>query len=53
LKENALLKKYYCDININDLISYDEELAHKLVSEPADIIPLVSLLRYLVIDFFY
>ncbi|CAH0005100.1 unnamed protein product [Clonostachys byssicola] len=40
LKENALLKKYYCDININDLISYNEELAHRLATEPADIIPL-------------
>jgi DNA replication licensing factor MCM5 len=36
------LKKYYCDININDLISFNEELAHKLASEPAEIIPLVS-----------
>jgi len=42
LKENALLKKYFCDININDLISYNEELAHRLVTEPAEVIPLVS-----------
>ncbi|KAK3196112.1 minichromosome maintenance protein 5 [Lecanicillium sp. MT-2017a] len=40
LRENALLKKYYCDVNINDLITFNEELAHKLASEPADIIPL-------------
>ncbi|EMR64377.1 minichromosome maintenance protein 5 [Eutypa lata] len=40
LKENALLKKYYCDINVTDLIKYNEELAHRLVTEPADIIPL-------------
>ncbi|KAJ6785114.1 hypothetical protein PWT90_08109 [Aphanocladium album] len=40
LRENALLQKYYCDININDLISFNEELAHKLASEPAEIIPL-------------
>ncbi|KAK7741071.1 minichromosome maintenance protein 5 [Diatrype stigma] len=40
LKENALLKKYYCDINITDLIKYNEELAHRLVTEPAEIIPL-------------
>ncbi|KAF7558998.1 hypothetical protein G7046_g5151 [Stylonectria norvegica] len=40
LRENALLKKYYCDININDLINFNEELAHKLASEPAEIIPL-------------
>lgn len=43
LRENALLKRYYCDVNINDLINYNEELAHRLVSEPAEIIPLVRL----------
>lgn len=41
LRENALLQKYYLDININDLISFNEDLAHRLVSEPAEIIPLV------------
>ncbi|KAL7790846.1 MCM2/3/5 family domain-containing protein [Trichoderma ceciliae] len=40
LRENALLKKFYCDIDIKDLISFNEELAHRLVSEPAEIIPL-------------
>ncbi|GAB0132596.1 hypothetical protein EsDP_00001028 [Epichloe bromicola] len=40
LRENALLKKFYCDVNINDLINFNEELAHKLASEPADILPL-------------
>ncbi|KAG6131711.1 hypothetical protein E4U22_002410 [Claviceps purpurea] len=40
LRENALLKKYYCDVNINDLINFNEELAHKMASEPAEIIPL-------------
>ncbi len=43
LKENALLKKYYCDVDIGDLIKYNEELAHRLVTEPAEIIPLVRL----------
>ncbi|KAL9946430.1 hypothetical protein ACHAQF_002519 [Verticillium nonalfalfae] len=43
LQENALLKKYYCDVNINDLINYNEELAHRLVNEPAEIIPLLLL----------
>lgn len=42
LRENALLKRFYCDVNISDLINFNEELAHKLASEPADIIPLVS-----------
>ncbi|OAA74072.1 DNA replication licensing factor mcm5 [Cordyceps fumosorosea ARSEF 2679] len=40
LRENALVQKYYCDVNINHLISFNEELAHKIVSEPAEIIPL-------------
>jgi DNA replication licensing factor MCM5 len=40
LRENALLKKYYCDINIGDLIKFNEEVAHRLVTEPAEIIPL-------------
>ncbi|KAF9767961.1 minichromosome maintenance protein 5 [Fusarium sp. DS 682] len=40
LRENALLKRYFCDVNINDLISFNEELAHRLTSEPAEIIPL-------------
>ena len=42
LKENALLQKYYCDVDIGDLIKYNEELAHRLVTEPAEIIPLVG-----------
>ncbi|TDZ26361.1 DNA replication licensing factor mcm5 [Colletotrichum orbiculare MAFF 240422] len=40
LKENALLKKYYCDVDVADLINYDEELANKLSKTPAEIIPL-------------
>ncbi|RSM15248.1 DNA replication licensing factor mcm5 [Fusarium oligoseptatum] len=40
LRENALLKRYFCDVNINDLISFNEDLAHRLASEPAEIIPL-------------
>ncbi|KAI0883162.1 MCM-domain-containing protein [Annulohypoxylon maeteangense] len=40
LRENALLKKYYCDVNVTDLIKYNEELAHRLVTEPAELIPL-------------
>lgn len=37
-----LVKQFYCDIDIAHLISYNEELAHKLTTEPADIIPLVG-----------
>jgi hypothetical protein len=42
LRQNVLVKQYYCDIDIAHLISYNEELAHKLTTEPADLIPLVS-----------
>jgi predicted house-cleaning noncanonical NTP pyrophosphatase (MazG superfamily) len=41
IRENVLVKQYYCDIDIAHLISYNEELAHKLNAEPADIIPSV------------
>ncbi|CAG8941191.1 unnamed protein product [Penicillium salamii] len=40
LRQNALVKQYYCDIDIAHLISYNEELAHELTTEPAEIIPL-------------
>ena len=43
LRQNALVKQYFCDIDIAHLISYNEELAHRLTTEPADIIPLVWL----------
>jgi DNA replicative helicase MCM subunit Mcm2 (Cdc46/Mcm family) len=43
LRQNVLVKQYYCDIDIAHLISYNEELAHKLTTEPADIIPLVRM----------
>ena len=46
LRENSLLKKYYCDVNITDLIKYNEELAHRLVTEPAEIIPLVCFIPH-------
>lgn len=36
-----LVKQYYCDVDIAHLISYNEELAHKLQTQPADTIPLV------------
>lgn len=41
-----LVKQYYCDIDIAHLISYNEELAHKLTTEPADMISLVSILAF-------
>lgn len=42
IRENVLIKQYYCDIDVAHLISYNEELAHRLNSEPAEIIPLVG-----------
>jgi DNA replication licensing factor MCM5 len=41
IRENVLAKKYACDVDVAHLISYSEELAHRLTSEPADIIPVV------------
>ena len=41
IRQNVLVKQYYCDVDIAHLISYDEELAHKLTTEPTEIIPLV------------
>lgn len=33
--------QYYCDVDIADLIAYDEDIAHRLNNEPGEIIPLV------------
>ncbi len=41
IRENVLIKQYYCDVDIVHLISYNEELASRLNHEPGDIIPLV------------
>ncbi|KAF2871339.1 DNA replication licensing factor mcm5 [Massariosphaeria phaeospora] len=40
IRENVLVKQYYCDIDMAHLISYDEELAHKLSQDPAELLPL-------------
>lgn len=42
IRENVLSKQYYCDVDIAHLIAYNEQLAHRLNNEPADIIPLVQ-----------
>ena len=41
IRENVLVKQYSCDVDVAHLISYNEELAHKLTTQPTDIIPLV------------
>ncbi|KAI9781335.1 MAG: minichromosome maintenance protein 5 [Peltula sp. TS41687] len=40
LRENVLVKQYHCDVDIAHLISFNEELAHTLTTQPAEIIPL-------------
>ncbi|KAL1959949.1 hypothetical protein VTO42DRAFT_617 [Malbranchea cinnamomea] len=40
LRQNALMKRYYCDVDIAHLIAYNEELAHRLTTAPLDTIPL-------------
>nr|POE72764.1 dna replication licensing factor mcm5 [Quercus suber] len=40
IRENVLSKQYYCDIDITHLIAFDEDLAHRLNNEPAEIIPI-------------
>ena len=40
IRENILVRQYYCDVDVAHLISYSEELAHRLTSDPADVIPL-------------
>lgn len=47
IRENVLIKQYYCDVDVAHLISYNEELAHKLTTQPADIIPLVRTFQYM------
>ena len=40
IRENVLVKHYYCDVDIAHLISYNEDLANRLTSDPAGTIPL-------------
>ena len=40
IRENVLVKRYFCDVDVAHLVSYNEELAHKLTTEPTNIIPL-------------
>ncbi|KTW29792.1 hypothetical protein T552_00997 [Pneumocystis carinii B80] len=43
LRDNILVKQYYLNVNIAHLISFNEELSHKLVSNPADMLPLFEM----------
>ena len=40
IRENVLVRQHYCDIDLAHLISYNEELAHRLGTDPSAIIPL-------------
>jgi DNA replication licensing factor MCM5 len=42
LRQNVLVKRFFCDVDVAHLIAYNEELAHRLTSSPQDTIPLVS-----------
>lgn len=43
LRDNVLVKQYYLNVNVGHLISFNEELAHKLTTEPAEMLPLFEL----------
>ncbi|EEP79112.1 DNA replication licensing factor mcm5 [Uncinocarpus reesii 1704] len=40
IRQNILAKKYYCDVDVAHLIAYNEDLAHRLTTNPLDTIPL-------------
>ncbi|KAJ1988883.1 minichromosome maintenance protein 5 [Dimargaris cristalligena] len=40
LRQNLLIKNYVLEVDMQDLISYDENLAHRLSERPSDILPL-------------
>ncbi|KAJ9663856.1 minichromosome maintenance protein 5 [Neophaeococcomyces mojaviensis] len=40
IRENVLVRRYFCDVDVAHLISYNEDLAHKLTTDPGATIPL-------------
>ncbi|CZS94173.1 probable cell division control protein nda4 [Rhynchosporium agropyri] len=40
IRENVLSKQYYCDVDLEHLIAFNEDLAQRLTREPAEYIPL-------------
>ena len=42
LKRHYNLGQYYLEVDLQDLTSYDEQLADKLTKNPAEFLPLVS-----------
>lgn len=45
LKRHYNLSQYYLEVDLQDLTSYDEQLADKLTKSPAEFLPLVSFAR--------
>lgn len=41
IRENVLIKQYYCDVNFDHLLLASDQIATKLRREPAETIPLV------------
>ncbi|OAL66658.1 DNA replication licensing factor Mcm5 [Trichophyton rubrum] len=40
IRQNVLVNRYLCDVDVAHLIAYNEELAHRLTTNPQDTIPL-------------
>ncbi|KAF2859776.1 MCM-domain-containing protein [Piedraia hortae CBS 480.64] len=40
IRENVLCRQFFCDVDIAHLIAFNENLAHRLSNEPADLIPI-------------
>ncbi|KAK9454462.1 MCM2/3/5 family-domain-containing protein [Dipodascopsis uninucleata] len=40
LRENILVRQYKLSVDMSHLISYNEDLAHKLMNEPTELLPL-------------
>lgn len=45
LRVNLLAKLYVLDVDLDHLIAYNEDLAHRIVDTPAEVLPLVCALR--------
>ncbi|KAJ1929399.1 minichromosome maintenance protein 5 [Tieghemiomyces parasiticus] len=40
LRQNLLIKQYMLEVDMQDLIAYDENLGHRLADRPGDVLPL-------------
>ena len=53
LKQHYNLGECYLEVDLNDLSSYDELLADKLIKSPSEYIPLVRKAHYLVLNWVF